>query len=171
MIYRRATPEDTRALSALGRESFLVKFGHLYRPEDIASFTESTHSEAAVAAALADPKLLCQLAEAEDGTLAGYCRIALASSFPDHARGARTMELKQLYTHPARTGQGIGAALMDWAMDQFRIRGADEVHLSVWSGNHGAQRFYERYGFTKTADIVFMVGEQADHDLLFARML
>ena len=64
--------------------------------------------------------------------------------WPEHARGMRAMELKQLYTDPQLTGHGIGAALIDWAMAETKARGADEIQLSVWSGNHGAQKFYAR---------------------------
>ena len=87
-------------------------------------------------------------------------------------RGARqTIELKQLYTDPARTGEGIGAALMDWALAEAATRGADEMQLSVWSGNDGAQRFYARYGFAKVADVHFWVGAQRDDEFLFSRLL
>ena len=48
---------------------------------------------------------------------------------------------------------------------------ADEVQLSVWSGNHGAQRFYARYGFEKIADVTFKVGEQIDDEFLLAKLL
>jgi ribosomal protein S18 acetylase RimI-like enzyme len=81
------------------------------------------------------------------------------------------MELKQLYTAPQATGGGIGSALMDWAMEQFRARGADEVQLSVYAYNDGAHRFYRRYGFDKVADITFRVGEHLDPEFLFARLL
>ena len=80
------------------------------------------------------------------------------------------LELKQLYTAPDATGRGIGGALMEWAMAEFAARGADEVQISVWSGNHDAQRFYARYGFEKVADITFRVGEQLDEEFLMARM-
>jgi ribosomal protein S18 acetylase RimI-like enzyme len=60
---------------------------------------------------------------------------------------------------------------MDWALSMARERGADEVQLSVWSENDGAQRFYARYGFAKVADITFAVGEQLDHEYLFALRL
>ena len=52
-----------------------------------------------------------------------------------------------------------------------RAFGADEIQLSVWSGNDGAQRFYRRYGFEKVADIDFWVGQQRDEEHLFAKML
>jgi len=81
------------------------------------------------------------------------------------------VELKQLYTAPDKTGSGIGAALMEWAEAQARQFGADEIQLSVWSGNHGAQRFYARHGFAKVADTEFWVGSQRDEEFLFARML
>jgi ribosomal protein S18 acetylase RimI-like enzyme len=167
---RPALQTDVPALAALGRESFIVKFGHMYRPEDLAAFLDETHSPEVVAAELADSTRLYCLAEL-DGWLAGYCKLALKCGWPEFARGTNAIELKQLYTDPAKTGRGIGAALMDWAMAQALERGADEVQLSVWSGNHGAQKFYARYGFAKVADITFLVGEQVDEEFLFARML
>jgi ribosomal protein S18 acetylase RimI-like enzyme len=64
------------------------------------------------------------------------------------------------------TGRGVGAALMDWALSEARALGRDAVQLSVWSENFAAQRFYARYGFSKLADIGFMVGNQRDEEFL-----
>lgn len=167
---RAASQADVPALSALGRDSFVAKFGHMYRPEDLAVFLEGTHSPAVIAQEVGNADRLYRLAEL-NGRLAAYCKLGLSCGWPEYARGTQVMELKQLYTDPALTGHGIGAALMDWALDQARQRGADEMQLSVWSGNHGAQKFYARYGFAKVADITFPVGEQVDEEFLFARML
>ena len=121
---------------------------------------------------LAHPGRLFQLAaDPATGMLLAWCKLGLACGFPEHARGQHVLELKQLYTAPEATGQGLGAALMEWAMAEFAARGADEVQLSVWSGNAGAQRFYARYGFEKVADVTFRVGEQLDEEFLFARMM
>ena len=164
---RPATPADVAALSALGRDSFVAKFGDMYRPEDLAAFLEQTHSPAAVAVELADPERRYCLAEI-DGALAGYCKLAFPSSLAGHGDASRPLEIKQLYTAPGMTGRGLGAALMDWAIAEARGLGADAIQLSVWSGNDGAQRFYARYGFVKVADIDFWVGEQRDEEFLFA---
>lgn len=168
---RPATPADVPALARLGRESFVAKFGFLYKPADLSGFLEEVHSERAVAGEMANPLCLYRLTEDADGALTGYCKLSLACGWPEHARGAHAIELKQLYTAPDRAGQGIGAALMDWIFREAQARGADEIQLSVWSGNHGAQRFYARYGFGKVADIHFRVGEQLDEEFLFALML
>lgn len=170
LVLRPATPADAAALARLGRESFVAKFGDLYRPEDLAAFLDAAHSEAAVAAELANPASLYCLAE-RDGALVAYCKLGLACGWPEHARGQRAMELKQLYTAPGQTGGGLGAALMDWVLAELAARGADEVQLSVYAYNDGAHRFYARYGFEKVADITFAVGEQLDEEFLFARMM
>lgn len=167
MILRDATPADAEALARLGRESFVDKFGHMYTPEDLATFLEEVHSDAAIAAEIADPSRLYRLVE-EDGALLAYCKLGLACGWPEHARGEKAIELKQLYTAPGLTGRGIGAALMDWALAEAWARGADEIQLSVYSENEGAQRFYARYGGEKIADITFRVGEQLDKEFLFA---
>lgn len=170
MNLRPATPDDAPALSRLGTDSFVVKFGHLYSADNLANFLAGSHSEARVAKEIADPALRVMLAEA-DGKLLGFCKLVMACGWPDHARGTAVIELKQLYTDPDATGQSIGAALMDWALAEAARFGADEIQLSVYSDNPGAQKFYARYGFEKVADIHFMVGEQRDEEFLFARVL
>jgi ribosomal protein S18 acetylase RimI-like enzyme len=170
LVLRPATLADVPALSRLAIDSFIAKFGALYSPADLGTFLAESLEEPAIAAELANADRLYRLAERE-GHLLGYCKIGLSCGFPDYARGSKVLELKQLYTAPAALGGGIGGVLMDWAMAEFAARGADEVQLSVYSGNEGAHRFYRRYGFEKVADITFKVGEQLDPEFLFARML
>ncbi len=170
MIRRAARSADAAALAALGRDSFVAKFGAMYQPQDLAMFLAQTHAEAVVAREIANPLARYGLAE-RDGALVGYCKLGLACGWPEHARGHHAIELKQLYTAPDATGGGIGSALMDWALVEARAEGADEIQLSVWSGNTDAQRFYHRYGFAKVADTHFWVGEQRDDEFLFARMI
>lgn len=170
LVLRDAFPGDAADLARLGRDSFVAKFGHLYRPRDLAAFLNEAHSEEAVAAEIANPDRLYRLVESGGGLVA-YCKLGLACGWPRHSRGDKTIELKQLYTAPGLSGQGIGTALMDWALAEARGRGADEIQLSVWSGNEDAQRFYARYGFEKVADITFRVGEQVDEEFLFSLLL
>ncbi len=170
MILREATLADVPAISKLASDSFIAKFGQLYSAENLALFLEESLSEPAITAELANPARVYRLAESEDGGLLGYAKIGLSCGFPDHARGTCVMELKQLYTTPEATGKGIGGALMDWAMEQFAARGADEAQLSVYAHNEGAHRFYARYGFAKVADITFRVGTHIDPEFLFARL-
>lgn len=171
MIHLRpAAATDAAALAELGARSFTAKFGHLYRPEDLAAFLAESHGEAKVGKEIADPAMRVMLAEDARG-LMGFCKLVMSCGWPEHARGQRTIELKQLYTDPETTGRGIGGRLMDWALAEAGRFGADEIQLSVYSGNARAQAFYRRHGFDKRADIHFMVGAQRDEEFLFARNL
>ena len=170
MRLRPAVPQDAAALGAFGRQAFVAAFGHCYARSDLDTFLAKVYSEAATRADLADPDLRVQLA-VDGAGIAGYCKMRMACGWPDHARGRATVELKQLYVDPLRTGQAIGARLMDWALGEARGHGADEVQLSVWSENFGAQRFYARYGFGKVADIDFWVGSHRDEEFLFSLAL
>jgi ribosomal protein S18 acetylase RimI-like enzyme len=171
MILRTATPADTAALADLGRRAVSAKFEHLYRPEDFAAFLESAHSEPKVARELSDPNMRIAILE-EAGALVAFCKLVLRSTLPSEYSDAQTpLELKQLYTDPARIGGGLGAKLMDWALAQAAAEGSDEIQLTVYSENPEAQRFYQRYGFAKIADIEFWVGNHRDPEFLFARKM
>lgn len=167
-VLRDAVPEDAAALARLGRESFCHAFEHLYRAEDLQPFLEQVYSEEAVAGEIADPGIRHQLTEDAPGTgISAFIKVNYESPYSEHSTARNPLCLGQLYTDPARTGQGLGAVLMDWCLDLARDRGCDAVQLSVYSDNPGAQRFYQRYGFAKIADIGFWVGEQRDHEFLY----
>ncbi len=170
ITYRNATTDDIIGLSQLGRDSFIDAFGHLYTAENLNMFLEQVYSTTAIAIDIADPDRIHHIAEA-GGVMLGYCKLGLCTEFTDDLgdsyHGRRIMDLKQLYLAGDQTGSGIGGALMEWALAQGRARGYDDVLLSVYSGNYGAQRFYGRYGFTKIADIFFMVGNHRDDEFLY----
>jgi len=168
---RLATPADAAAICDLGRRAFVARFGHLYRPEDLAAFLDKVYSEAPVLREVGDPGLRIAVME-DGGALVSFCKIALKSSLPaGHSNALCPMELKQLYTDPTRIGGGLGARLMEWALQMAEQAGADEIQLSVYSDNPEAQRFYARYGFAKIADIEFWVGDHCDAEFMFARKM
>ncbi len=168
MLLRAAMPGDAEALAKLGQESFCAAFAHLYRPEDLSAFLDQVYSVEVVASEIADPTITHRLAcDPANGALTGFVKLRHPSWYAEHSDAAKPIALGQLYTDPARVGQGIGAALMDWALAEARARDCDAVQLSVWAENFGAQRFYQRYGFSKIADIDFWVGEQRDEEFLY----
>lgn len=166
MILRPATIADAPALSRLGAETFTAAFGHLYRAQDLAAFIAEVHDPAAVAQEIAGSECTHRLVD-DGGELVAFCKLRHPSHYAQHSTARDPIELAQLYALPGHTGAGIGAQLMDWALEQARTRGHDAVLLSVYSENYGAQRFYQRYGFAKIADITFRVGEHIDPEFLY----
>ena len=56
--------------------------------------------------------------------------------------------LAELYVAPARRGQGVGRALMEAAMREARLRGADTMDIGVDEPDLTARRLYESLGFS-----------------------
>ena len=79
--------------------------------------------------------------------------------------------LDQLYILKEHHGTGIAHALMDWSLEQARQRGAREMYLTVYTDNHRAKRFYDRYGFEAVGRYDFMVGNHADEDIIMRKLV
>lgn len=163
---RAAGPADAAALSSLGARSFTETFGHLYKPDDLAAFLVN-HSEERWRSELADPAFAVCIGEA-GGEAVAYAKLG-PPSLPFEPQG-RPVELRQFYVLKPWQGSGTAAALMDWVMDEARRRG-DELYLSVFVDNSRARRFYERMGFEAVGRYAFMVGNQADDDLVMRKAL
>ena len=160
ITYRDGRPGDGEALSKLFCESFAATFGHLYSEKDLAAFLCEKEA-AAFEGELASSAFAFRLAE-DDGVLAGYAKLG-PNDLPGDAPPA-TLELYQLYVLEPWQGEGVGAALMDWTMNEARRRGATHLTLSVYVDNHRARRFYEKRGFEEVGKYTFMVGEHEDDD-------
>lgn len=165
--YRDATPDDAAALDALFDSVFCDTFAHLYRPEDLAAFLAS-FGIADWDRQLRDPSFAVRLAEA-DGVPVGYVKIG-PMKLPVEP-GATSMLIDQLYVRNEHHGTGIARTLMDWAIEEARSRGAKALYLTVFIDNHRARRFYDRYGFEDVGRYDFMVGEQADEDIIMRKAL
>ena len=158
--YRDGRPDDAALMSRLGKQTFVETFGHLYTPENLAAFLEN-HSEENWLAELTNPAFAIRIAE--DGRqAAGFAKVG-PPSLPFEVTGP-TAELRQLYLLKPWHGAGIAHALMDWAIDEAKRRGAKQMYLSVFVDNHRARRFYARYGFEFVQTYAFMVGSHADED-------
>ncbi|QIL01765.1 GNAT family N-acetyltransferase [Sphingomonas sinipercae] len=162
IAYRPAQIADAAAIDRVFRQSFCDTFGHLYGPEDLASFLGGFTPDK-WKGEIADAGFAFRVAE-DAGECIGYIKLG-PLSLPVEPGGA-AIELRQFYLLHAYTGQGIAAELMEWAIGVARERGAREIYLSVFTENHRARRFYERYGFDYVAPYTFMVGNHADDDII-----
>jgi ribosomal protein S18 acetylase RimI-like enzyme len=162
ITYRIATSADSAALAELGARTFTHTFGHLYQPSDLEIFLQN-HSPDNWDKELNDPAFEIRVAE-QDGALVGYVKLG-PPHLPFEPRG-EAAELRQLYVIEEVKGQGVAHELIRWVIERARFRRADHLYLSVFTENHRARRFYEKYGFEPEGTYAFMVGTHADEDIV-----
>lgn len=93
------------------------------------------------AAAAADA--LALVAEAPDDVLVGFCTAYIDL---DSVRYGRRCWVEDLAVDPARRSVGIGAALLDGALEWARSSAATHLELDSGERRTEAHRFYERQG-------------------------
>ncbi len=162
ITYRIAGPADAEALAELGARTFTNTFGHLYQPDDLQLFLQN-HTPANWTKELNDSGFAVRVAE-RDGELVGYVKLG-PPHLPFEPRG-EAAELRQLYVVEAVKGQGVADELIRWVIERARAQRADYLYLSVFTENHRARRFYEKYGFEPEGTYSFMVGTHADEDIV-----
>jgi ribosomal protein S18 acetylase RimI-like enzyme len=165
--YRDAVPEDAAAIDSIFETSFFDTFGHLYKPEDLETFMSSFGVED-WEQQLRDPAFAIRVAEVEEQPV-GYLKLG-PMKLPFTPTGPAIL-LDQLYILKGHHGTGIAHALMDWALDEAKKRGAREMYLTVYTDNHRAKRFYDRYGFEAVGRYDFMVGNHADEDIIMRKRI
>jgi ribosomal protein S18 acetylase RimI-like enzyme len=60
--------------------------------------------------------------------------------------------LAELYVAPPLRGHGLGTALMETALREARMRGADTMDIGVDEPDHVARHLYEKLGFTNRSE-------------------
>lgn len=169
ITYRTPTRSDAASLSDFGRKTFCATFAHLYRPDDLNTYLARVYTPAAMLADMATPGTEFRIAES-DGKIIGFCKIG-AVTVPIGKIPPKSVELRQLYVDHGFHGSGVAATLMAWALDQAHARGCENVYLSVYAENFRAQKFYQRHGFKVIGEYKFMVGKQADDELIMHLMI
>jgi ribosomal protein S18 acetylase RimI-like enzyme len=166
-LIRRAGPADAETLSAIGAQTFVETFGHLYPPGDLVAFLKEAYALERTRADLADPEKASWLVEA-DGVAIGYA-LAGPCGLPHPDVTPQCGELKRIYMRQGFQGGGMGLRLFGEIMAWLEAEGRADVWLGVWSENHGAQRFYARQGFERVGEYGFEVGSTVDHEYILRR--
>lgn len=169
LAWRQAKPADARALTHLGRATFLATFAVDHPGGALLDFLDQSHDEALYHTWLEDPAYHILIGETPLGAPAGYAMLT-PPAHPHLAR-AGDIELKRIYLLPPWQGSGEAARLIDLAIEEARTRQAQRLLLAVYEVNARARRFYERHGFAHIGETIFMVGDVEFPDLVYARTL
>lgn len=166
---RYAAADDNVLLAEMGARTFYETFAADNTPENMAEYLAKAYNPARQAAELANESLVTLIAEI-DGEAVGFATLHIGS-VEDCIRGARPIELKRIYSLQQWVGRGVGAALMRASIDEAQRRGHDTLWLGVWERNARARAFYAKWGFVEVGTHIFVVGDDAQTDVVLQRSL
>ena len=76
--------------------------------------------------------------------------VALVTFRPNVWHEGEVALLDELYVEPRMRGRGIGSTIVKYLLSIARARQVGLIEINVDEGDIGAQRFYERHGFSST---------------------
>jgi diamine N-acetyltransferase len=152
-------------LAKLALDTFCESFEKLNNPEDFWAYVNEAFHESKIKEEISEPGSLYMLAYVND-ELAGYARVRQSTEVNHNFPGIKTLELQRIYALQKFIGKGIGKALINYCFELAKKQGAEILWLGVWEHNHRAQQFYKKLGFEQFGSHVFMIGKDAQTDLL-----
>ena len=147
-VIREISPADNRIIESIIR-TCLIEFGGnhegtAWADPDLGRFSEIYNTEGKK----------YWVAEDESGKVVGGVGIGTLEGEAD------ICELQKMYCVPEVRGKGISHELMKICLD-FATKYYDKCYLETLESMIGAQRFYEKFGFTRVTEALTETGHGA----------
>lgn len=147
---RAASADDRDALQSLWR---VIDELHTAIVPSFFGWAEDC-SDLAMRRALADANEMLLVAESE-GAVRGLAHVVIYDTPPGGGRRpTRRAHLDSLVVDAAFRRRGCARALMEAVRTWAKQKGATQLLLTVWSGNHEAEKFYDGLGFIPISQVL-----------------
>ncbi len=167
IMLRPTVAADIPALQRIAIQTQVDTFGAFNTEANMKAYLDQAYSLENLRLELVDPGSHNYLAFLEEA-LVGFMRLRITDEVT-HWLGTNTIELQRLYVDKAFLGQGVGAAMMQKALDIAREKKYEWIWLGVWERNYRAQEFYKKWGFERFSEHIFQMGDDPQTDWLFRR--
>jgi len=160
-----ADASHASVLAKLALDTFCESFEKVNNPEDFWAYVNEAFHESKIKEEIGEPGSLYILAYVNN-EIAGFARVRQSNEVDNQFPGKKTIELQRIYALEKFIGKGIGKALMNYCLDLAKKQEAEIFWLGVWEHNQRAQQFYKKLGFEQFGSHVFMLGKDAQIDIL-----
>lgn len=166
---RTCNAKDIDALVALGIKTFRDTFDEYNDPDNMIRYINDNFTRKIIEHEMQQPGTMFFLA-VDGRKTAGYAKVRNAEP-PAGLDDPSALEIERLYAQRDYIGKRVGHMLLQTCLSYLRKRGAKTAWLGVWENNQRAISFYEKNGFRKFGEHIFMLGNDAQTDWLMKRDL
>lgn len=168
MNLKKVTLADLAILQAISQQTFVETFAKDNTPENLQSYLESALNLPRLKEELENPE--SEFYFLQDTKPVGYLKINVQQAQTENM-GEKALQLERLYLLKEMKGQGYGTFLIRQVEELAKAKNKEKIWLGVWEYNEPAKRFYEKLGFTYFSQHVFLLGTDAQTDLLMEKNL
>ena len=169
LTIRQGGPLDVELIYALSIQTFQETFESSNSAENMRNYIEANFSYNQLEEEVSQKNSTFWLAF--DGDIAaGYVKFKTGHN-PKELQDCRALEIERLYAIKKYVGRNIGKQLMLHSLEFAKQNAFDTVWLGVWEHNERALAFYKKHGFEKFGSHIFMLGADAQTDLLMKKKI
>ena len=169
VFIQKITLKEVEALQAISRLTFYETFAEVNTEENMSCYLENDLSLERLSEELSNPNSEFYFASLQNEAI-GYLKINCDSAQTEQ-KTANSIEIERIYVLKEFLGKNIGQLLLEHAFQIARKKGNENVWLGVWKENKRAIRFYQKNGFEEFDKHIFMLGEDAQKDILMRKKL
>lgn len=156
--------KEIERLQAIGKQTFTETFAAHNSAENMAKYLEEAYADEKLSAELNDPNSVFYFAEL-DNQVIGYLKLNFGGAQTE-LKDNKALEIERIYVTKAFHGKKVGQLLYNKAIEVAKEKSADYIWLGVWEENQKALQFYKKNGFVEFDKHVFVLGDDAQTDLM-----
>jgi ribosomal protein S18 acetylase RimI-like enzyme len=164
IVINKIGNEQIDQLQQIGRQTFSETFAESNSAENMAKYLEEAYSYEKLSAELNDPNSLFYFAMMGQDVI-GYLKLNFGASQTE-LKDNDALEIERIYVLKSFQGKRVGQLLFDKAIQIAKEQNAEFVWLGVWEENKKAIQFYTRNGFVEFDQHVFVLGDEAQTDIM-----
>ena len=156
--------EQIDQLQQIGRQTFSETYAESNSAENMAKYLEEAYSYEKLSVELNDPNSAFYFAMMDKDVI-GYLKLNFGASQTD-LKDNNALEIERIYVLREFHGKKIGQLLFDKAIEVAKAQHVAYVWLGVWEENKRALQFYTKNGFIEFDQHVFVLGDEAQTDIM-----
>ncbi|SFS34318.1 GNAT family N-acetyltransferase [Sphingobacterium wenxiniae] len=165
----QVTLKDKEQLQQIGRQTFFETFSSSNTDENMKRYLEEGFSLSKLAHELNDTNSAFYFARIGQQII-GYLKVNFGESQTE-LKNEQALEIERIYVLREFHGKNIGQVLYEKAMAIAIEKKADYIWLGVWEENPRAIRFYEKNGFVAFDKHIFLLGNDAQTDIMMKKQI